>query len=152
MSVMTLLDVYDPADGQRAAKVLYDLMRERSTEQDANVNISHRALPPFEEHLAYYEKRPYHAWYLILVDGICAGSVSATKRNEIGIVLFQEHRGKGYGKRAVELFMATVLPLPAVPGSVNGHWLANINPRNERSIRLFRSLGFNLIQHTYELA
>jgi hypothetical protein len=34
----------------------------------------------------------------------------------------------------------------------HGHrrYLANINPRNERSAYLFSRLGFNLVQHTYE--
>ena len=133
-----------------AKRILYEMLRERSMEDDPFVNISHRALPPWEDHVAYVDGKPYRWWYLILVDAHYVGQVYASRQNEIGIIILREHRGKGYGKEAVKLLTAHA-PLQAIPGQRAGRWLANINPRNERSIRMFASLGFTLKQHTYEL-
>lgn len=128
---------------------LYELMRERSSEEDAHVNISHRALPPYEEHVRYVETHPYAAWFLVMEDQTFVGSVSLTKRNEIGIVLLRAHRGKGIGKLAVRELMARIQPQPAKPSEVAPLYLANINPHNTQSIEMFKRLGFKPIQVTY---
>lgn len=132
-------------------EALYELMRERSTEADQHVNISHRALPPFLEHARFVRSKPYRAWYLVKVDGLVAGSVNLTKLNEVGIVLHPDYRGKGVGKAALKLLLNRHRPLAAIPAHRAGHWLANVHPLNERSIRLFTGLGFKLKQHTYQL-
>lgn len=134
-----------------ATRILYEMLRERSLEDDPFVNISHRALPPWEQHAAYVKNHIYRAWYLILADGEYKGQIYATKLNEIGIIILRAHRGKGWGARAVRELTAIHDPLAAIPGFRAGKWLANINPKNERSIRMFTGLGFTLKQHTYEL-
>ena len=134
-----------------AREFLYELLRERSTEADPHVNISHRTLPAMHDHAAFVRSRPYRAWYLVKVDGLVAGSVNLTKLNEIGIVLHPDYRGMGVGKAALRMVLDRHRPLPAVPAHRAGRFLANINPANERSIRLFTGLGFKLKQQTYEL-
>ena len=143
---ITLADVYST---WRSEEYLYELMRERSEEQDAHVNISHRELPSWDEHMAFIDRRPYHRWWVIYRGLDFVGSLSITKRNEIGIVLKQAFRGMGIGRRALQMLLATEHPLPALPSERPGHFLANINPRNFASIHLFTSLGAKHVQNTY---
>lgn len=140
---MRLVNVYAQPG---ATEWLYELLRERSVEDDPNINISHRGLPSWSDHFAFVASKPYRAWYLIDVDGTFVGYVSLTNLNEIGIILARAHRGKGYGATAVKDLMARLHPLPEVRG---GHFIANINPNNERSIRLFSALGFKPLQVTF---
>ena len=150
MTTIELISVYDMA--RLSVHILYDILNKRSTEDDKHINISHRKLPPWEEHVAFFDSRPYECWYLIYdvfnVNPACAGTCYVTKRNEIGIVLFKDARGKGIGTAAVKKLMETK-PLPAVPGVRGGGYLANINPNNQASIRMFEKLGFRHIQNTY---
>ena len=134
-----------------AKRILYEMLRERSVEDDPFVNISHRALPSWEQHCVFVDLHLYRFWFLILAEGEYVGQVYATKFNEIGIIILRAHRGKGWGARAVKELTSIHQPLEAAPGYRSGRWLANINPKNERSIRMFTGLGFALKQHTYEL-
>lgn len=145
-----LESVYKGRD-RAGVDALYTIMKSRSSEADPHVNISHRGLPPFRQHAAFVRSKPYRSWYLVKVDGLVAGSVNVTKLNEVGIVLLPDYRGKGIGKQALKMLLARTRPLHAVPGHRTGRFIANINPKNERSIRLFTGLGFTLKQHTYEL-
>lgn len=146
---LTLRSVYK--DGQEGIKVLYEIMRSRSTENDPYVNISHTKIPPYRKHATFVRSKPYRSWYLVKVDGLVAGSVTITKLNEVGIVLLPDYRGRGIGKKAMQMLLARSKPLPAISSHRAGRFIANINPLNERSISLFTSLGFRLKQQTYEL-
>jgi len=141
---MRLLPVNTVAD---AACYLYALLLEREPYQ----NISHKAMPTVDEHLAFVRSNPYADWCLIEVDGDrtfigtkrhIAGATYITRQREIGIFIFKKFRGNGYGKVAVKEM-------------VNRHGFgtkifANIAPTNERSRKMFEKLGFRLIQHTLE--
>ena len=127
---------------KRAPEIMYELLRERSTEHDRFVNISHRKLPTWRAHLAFIRKRPYRAWYLIRERDDYAGTLYLSKAGEIGIVLFRAFRGKGIGPKAIAALMKR---------HKSARFIANINPKNKRSIALFKKLGFSLLQHTYEL-
>ena len=146
---ITLRSVYK--DGNAGVAELYEIMRARSTEDDPYVNISHRHLPPYHAHVRFVRSHPYRCWNFVKVDGLVAGSVTITKLNEIGIVLLPDYRGKGVGRHALQALIARHRPLHAIPAHRAGHFIANINPLNERSIRLFTSLGFKHIQNTYQL-
>lgn len=127
-----LMDLYaahgeDREDWRRA---LYDLLAERTPEQ----SISHRRMPNWEDHLAFIDSMPYMAWYVLrqsYSDAI-VGACYLTRQREIGLSVFKAHQRKGYGRSAVEQLMK----------KHPGQFLANINPANEASIALFRSLGF----------
>lgn len=121
----------------RAAQILYDLLRERTPEQ----SISHRKMPTYEEHLKFVESRPYLCWFLIEVNREFVGSVYLTKQREIGIFIFRAHQGKGYAQRAVQ-HMRKTYP---------GRMLANVNPANVASQKLFERLGSKVIQWTFEI-
>src|SRR3989338_22653 len=136
MDLVELKDVYKI---KQAPRILYRLLAERPK----LANISHRKMPSFYQHQAFVTSRPYKAWYLIQASsqGFVCG-VYLSKSDEIGIFVFKQCRRKGYGQKAVSLVM-------------NRHrgvrrFLANINPKNDRSIQFFKGLKFRHIQNTYE--
>lgn len=145
-----LVDVYTDVAG--STLILWDLLAERSVENDPNINISHRKLPRFEDHKNFVRGRPYHKWYLLfseLYPDQCLGYVNITPKNEIGIILYKDARDKGVGSAALTALLAKESPLPAIPSVRPGHFTANINPRNARSIALFTKFGFHAVQTTY---
>jgi RimJ/RimL family protein N-acetyltransferase len=133
---MILADVYSAPD---SARVLYDLLAEREPHQ----NISHKAMPSWESHVAFVTSSPYQAWYLIQDGGETVGAIYLTGAGEIGVGIFKKHHGKGYAKRAIAALIEKHGPR---------RYLANINPSNRASIALFASLGFTHLQSTYEFA
>lgn len=135
---VSLKSVYDGDDHGRHW-VLWALLKEREPHQ----NISHKAMPSWEEHIRFIESRPYEAWYFIFVPGAAApvGACYLSKQNEIGIFLFHRHQRWGFGAAAVRALMDKHGPR---------RYLANINPQNQGSRWFFDRLGFKLVQHTYE--
>lgn len=133
MPHLTLKSVYE---SWGAVKYLYELLGQRKPEE----SISHKAMPSFSEHRDFYLSMPYLAWYLVEIDGLPVGAVYLTKQREIGVWIQAGRRGAGYARAAVRELMA----------QHPGKFLANIAPGNEVSAAMFKSLGFGLIQHTYE--
>ena len=115
--------------------MLYALLKERTENQ----SISHKEMPSFDEHIAFIESRPYLYWYRIRNEDSCVGAIYLTEKREIGIGIFKIFQRQGYATAAVNQLMK-LHP---------GKFLANINPQNEYSIHLFKSLGFKHIQNTY---
>lgn len=132
---------------------LWNLMLVRSTEDHPNTNISHRVMPKPSAHVEFVRSKPYYLWFLIYIEEQTdpIGAINVTDRNEIGIVLLPAHRGKGYGKEAVQHLLKIYPPLPAIPSKRQGNFVANVNPKNEASIRLFTKLGGVHISNTYKL-
>ena len=130
---MNLVSIYTRPD---RARVLYALLAERRPSE----SISHRAMPTWEEHIKFVESRPYEAWYFI-DNSETVGTCYLSKQNEIGVFIFEKFRGRGHGTWAIGAIMAR---------HGKRRYLANINPRNLGSAKLFANLGFRLIQHTYE--
>jgi RimJ/RimL family protein N-acetyltransferase len=131
---MKLLSIYERPDRH---ELLWNLLRER----DETTNISHKEMPGWCEHFRFIEAKPYTAWYFI-VDGDVHGACYLSRHNEIGVHVFRASQGRGYGPRAIDALIKLHGP---------GRYLANINPRNERSATLFANRGFRLCQHTYAL-
>jgi len=117
---------------------LYELLKER----ESTTNISHKKMPNFEQHTKFVLSKPYSKWYIINESKKDAGSIYLTKNNEIGIFILKKYQSKGLG------FQALALMIKKHPQS---QYLANINPKNKKSIQFFKQNGFELIQHTYEL-
>lgn len=162
--MIALLDLYAGTNIRAGAlEFLYELMKERSPE----VNISHKELPSFERHRGFVSSRPYRFWYLLAADPqpprddgfggkiafepVWVGYISATHRNEIGVILRKAYRGRGYGPEAIVEFVRLHRPNPPLDGIESGRWLANIAPENEHSRHIFQKLGFRKIQETYAL-
>lgn len=121
-----------------APELLYRLLAER----ESHMNISHRGMPSWKEHLRFIAKRPYSAWYLIKHNQDYVGAIYLTALGEIGIGILAAWQGQGWGPAAIRALMCK---------HQRPRFLANINPENAKSIRMFGEMGFRLIQHTYEL-
>ena len=115
---------------------LYALLEER----DGDVNISHKLMPSWGDHVDFVCSVPYKHWWLVLDGSERVGAAYLTKQNEIGIFILKAHQKRGYGTAAVKKI------IEMFPGQ---RLLANVNPKNERSKKLFESVGGKIIQHTY---
>ena len=116
-------------------KFLYTLMAERTPK----VNISHRNMPTWEDHVGFCKDDPYPHRYIIWCGPIRVGTIYLTDHREIGLFIGREHQGGGLGHEALQLL------LQKIPGKV----YANINPLNVESIHFFKGEGFQLLQQTY---
>jgi len=126
-----------PPEGTAAEVVLYQLLEER----DPEANISHQSMPTYRQHIEFCRRKPYPYWYIIQADGEWVGSIYLTNQREVGIAIFKQHQGKGYGTVAVKKLMK----------KHPGKFLANISPHNPNSVKFFKQFGAQLIQNTYLL-
>lgn len=132
---MKLVDIYIVTN---AKQILYNLLNER----DATVNISHKHMPSWEDHCQFVDSRPYSEWMLIISDDdLAVGAVYLSRFNEIGVQVFKNAQRRGYARFAVN---SMIIRHP------DKRLLANINPDNKPSIKLFSSFGFKFIQVTFE--
>ena len=118
------------------AEFLFELLKQR----EGIVNISHKSLPAWEDHVDYIKNHSYQSWDIIWVDETRIGNIYLTEKDEIGIFLDKKFQSNGYGSQAINEFMKK-----------NGkkRYLANINPTHYKSIQFFGKHGFLHIQNTY---
>jgi len=116
---------------------LFDLLKERVPSE----NISHRKMPTYEEHTKFIKSKPYSKWYIILKSKQKIGSIYLSKNDEIGIFISRKFQGKNMGDFALD---------ELIKKNPRKRFLANVNPKNKKSIKFFKKSGFDLIQHTYE--
>tara|TARA_B100000745_G_scaffold121294_1_gene78583 strand:+ start:508 stop:1002 length:495 start_codon:yes stop_codon:yes gene_type:complete len=141
-------------DSDSDAKFLFDLLEER----DVSANISHKKMPSYNSHVQFIKSEPYKKWYIIYVrhylsslkdpleyryDKEKVGSIYLSKNDEIGIFISKKFHGKNIGKYALNDLMAKDTRIK--------RYLANVNPKNKKSIAFFKKNGFELLQHTFEL-
>lgn len=140
---VSLVDIYSEPDLLNFAEgYLFGALEERLALP--HVNISHKRMPTFEEHIAFINRRPYAGWWLIVVGTSLRGTIGTcylTQQNEIGIQINPKFQRKGYATDALAELIAMY--------PEGTRFLANINPANEASAALFKKFGFTLIQHTY---
>ena len=120
-------------------RFLYNLLMER----DARANISHKKMPTYNEHVKFVSSKPYPKWYIILCDVNRAGSIYLTSQNEIGIFIKKSFQNKQIGDIALRKL---------IQKNPKKRYLANVNPKNKKSICFFKNHGFKLIQYTFELS
>ena len=119
-------------------RFLYNQLKER----DSTVNISHKKMPTYSEHSKFILSNPYSKWYIIRNKNKKIGNIYLTKTNEIGIFILKSNENKGIGKIVLEKIMKM---------NSRTRYLANVNPKNKKSLDFFKKNGFKLIQYTYEL-
>tara|TARA_B100000029_G_scaffold3298_1_gene4007 strand:+ start:3601 stop:4023 length:423 start_codon:yes stop_codon:yes gene_type:complete len=119
------------------SKFLFDLLKERNP----NANISHKKMPSYDEHIQFIRSKPYTKWYIILQSNKKVGSIYLSKNDEIGIFISKKFQGKNIG------FYALTELLKKNPRK---RFLANVNPKNKKSMTFFKNNGFKLIQYTFE--
>ena len=120
-------------------KFLFDLLKER----DPRVNISHKKMPTYSQHTKFIKSKPYSKWYIILKSKQKIGSIYLSKNDEIGIFLSKKFQGKNVGNFALNELMKK---------NTRKRFLANVNPKNKKSISFFKNNNFKLIQYTFEKA
>lgn len=112
---------------------LYELLSERKK----NVNIDHKKMPTYQEHLEFIKAKPYAKWYLIMKNNNRSGTIYLTKKNEVGIFIKKQYIKMGIGTKALKLLIKKN-PKP--------YYLANVNPENIHSINFFKKNGFTPIR------
>ena len=117
---------------------LFELLEQRKP----LVNISHKRMPTWEEHVKFVKSRPYLKWYVVIYDGIKIGSIYLSKQNEIGIHFLKKFE-------IDSLYLNTIKEL--MKKNPKKRFLANVSPKNRKYTKYFQNLGFKMIQHTYEL-
>ena len=146
--MIKLLSIYREMEKQDSYKVLYDL----HSEVEPVEAISHKKMPPFEQHKAFVSSKPYQYWYFIYAGENIVGSILLTHEHkprtnpnvryrEVGIRIFKKYQHMGFGSDAIQE-LRRLHP---------GRMLANINPENKNSQRFFKKLGAKPLQVTYEL-
>jgi RimJ/RimL family protein N-acetyltransferase len=120
-------------------KFLFDLLKER----DPRANISHKKMPTYSQHTKFIKSKPYSKWYIILKSKQKIGSIYLSKNDEIGIFLSKKFQGKNVGNFVLNELMKK---------NPRKRFLANVNPKNKKSISFFKNNNFKLIQYTFEKA
>ena len=118
-------------------KFLFDLLKERNP----LVNISHKKMPTYNQHRKFIKSKPYSKWYIILKSKQKIGSIYLSKNDEIGIFLSKKFQGKNVGNFALNELMKK---------NPRKRFLANVSPKNKKSMEFFKKNGFKLIQYTFE--
>ena len=99
-------------------------------------------MPTYSQHTKFIKSKPYSKWYIILKSKQKIGSIYLSKNDEIGIFLSKKFQGKNVGNFALNELMKK---------NPRKRFLANVNPKNKKSIQFFKNNKFKLIQHTFEL-
>ena len=109
-------------------------------------------MPTYSSHVKFIASKPYKKWYIIFsLDGLRSeskytktkvGSIYLSKNDEIGIFVLKRFQGKNIGKYALTELMRR---------NPKSRYLANVNPKNKKSMQFFKNNGFKLIQYTFEL-
>jgi len=119
-------------------RFLFNLLKERNP----RTNISHKKIPTYSEHIKFVKSKPYSKWYIIENSKTKVGSIYLSKSDEVGIFLKKTYQRKGFANDALKLL---------IEKNSRARYLANVNPKNDRSNKFFKKNGFKLIQYTFEL-
>jgi RimJ/RimL family protein N-acetyltransferase len=98
-------------------------------------------MPSYDEHIIFIKSKPYTKWYIILKSKEKVGSIYLSKQNEIGIFLLRNFQRKNIGNSALTQL---------IKKNPRKRFLANINPKNKKSMTFFKNNNFKLIQYTFE--
>jgi len=120
-------------------KFLFDLLKER--DERTNISISHKKMPTYEEHTKFIKSKPYTKWYIVLKSKRKIGSVYLSKNDEVGVFISKKFQGEKIGDIALCELMKK---------NPRKRFLANLNPKNKKSIEFVERNGFKLIQYTFE--
>ncbi len=134
------------------AQFLFELLNER----DPRANISHKKMPTYTSHVNFIKSKPYKKWYIVFVvrklsgknnptskyQKIKSASVYLSKNDEIGIFVLKKFHRIGVGDFALS---------EIIKRNPRKRYLANVSPKNKKSMGFFKSNGFKHIQQTFEL-
>ena len=87
------------------ALFLYDLLKER----ESTVNISHKKMPTYAQHIKFIESKPYSKWYVIKFNNKKIGSVYLSKQNEIGIFIIKNMHSQKLGTSILNILIKKII-------------------------------------------
>jgi hypothetical protein len=137
---MKTIDVYTLPNHY---KLLYKLLAQRSI----NVQISHQALPDFEDHCKFVDSNPYLHWYFIDIHEEIAGTAYITDTNTIGIWLLPSYTS--HTKSVLQWLLVHHTPLPPIQSKRISAFSINISPNNTDLIAVTEEIGGKHMQNTY---
>jgi hypothetical protein len=123
---------------EKHALLLYDLLKKRSH------NISHQTLPTYEDHKKFLANNPYRAWFLIIKNDVCVGSVYLLKSNSIGV--FALKRQHDCLEASIQMVLEKYRPLPEIKSIRTAEFSINIHPNNRALITAAKTLKGKLVQ------
>src|SRR5437660_3878704 len=98
-------------------KFLYELLAER----DQIVNISHKKMPTFKQHVKFVMSNPYSKWYIVYYNDEKVGTAYLSKQDEIGI-----HIKKTLNDSKIRQVIMNMV----MQKNSRKRYLANVNPCN----------------------
>jgi RimJ/RimL family protein N-acetyltransferase len=142
LKTKTSLVLVNPAIDDQA-KFLYELLNKRTSKN----NISNRTVKSWKDHLNFIDyNNPFSDWYIIEKNQQWVGSIYLTQRNEIGIYIAKEFRGKGIGKDALKIL---------IQKHPRRFYYSNVNPNNEDLKKFFQKIfgntNYKLVEMCYEI-
>ncbi len=120
------------------SEFLFNLLQKR----DSKVNISHKKMPTYNQHIKFLKSKPYSKWYIIILEKQKIGSIYLSKQNEIGIFLM-----KSWDVDDIRLESLITL----MKKNPRKRYLANVNPNNKKLISFWKKNNFSLVSYSYEL-
>ena len=120
------------------SEFLFHLLQKR----DSKVNISHKKMPTYNQHIKFLKSKPYSKWYIIILEKQKIGSIYLSKQNEIGIFLM-----KSWNVDDIRLESLIIL----MKKNPRKRYLANVNPNNKKLISFWKKNNFFLVSYSYEL-
>ena len=126
------------------AAILYELLKQRRH------IISHKSVPPFDEHKRFVIAHPYRIWFLIETTEGYVGSIYVYKNNGIGISvsLGKEH----VIGPAISLLLERIKPLKPIKSVRSAEFGVYAAPTDKKLISVLKSMGAHFAQVTYLLA
>lgn len=122
-------------------QTLYELLRDRGT------NISHTAMPVFEEHSKFVLGHPYRFWYIVKQNDVVLGSVYFHFDNSIGINM--PGQPSAVIAATLKKALGTHRPLKGKKSARSDFFLINTNPTNSLLEAALRGLGWDILQVSY---
>jgi RimJ/RimL family protein N-acetyltransferase len=105
-------------------KFMYMMLQERTPEQSISFSM-----PTWKQHVDFINSKPYHAWYIILLNSEKIGNIYLARDNSWGYFVLERYQCKGYGTQAMQ---------EIVRKHPRKYYIANINPANDGAIHLAR--------------
>jgi hypothetical protein len=122
-------------------KTLYEILKKRA------INISHRSVPSYSEHIKFVLNHPYRIWYLISLNNEFIGNAYIMKNNCVGIAIIKN----------INLAIPAVIniisrrhkPLKPIKSIRPGSFFYNVSPDNLEYISTLKNMRARLVQMTF---
>ena len=123
--------------------MLYNQLKNRK------YDISHKFLPPFEDHIKFVKNHPYRYWMMILKDGFPIGTFYIQADNSIGLNISEPF------PRLILEVLAYIrekfTPLKEVKSKIPPYFFFNVPYNNEKLRELLIHAGSVPIQISYKI-